>query len=154
MGNLNLIVLLRSVWQWINIRIKEGPTVLQWEEHEFIHCLESDSFFEEDTMIYYFNVKGCDVDLDVAVSPYESFVSLHLRSKKTADLITSHCFLVTDGTSYRKKEETMVLKGCIPIDDEFYRSHFAVDDLPRGYRFDVTFGIKPEIFIHQVLCSF
>lgn len=125
--------------------------MLRWNESDLLECLGVEPFLEDDDQSYEFNIKGDSIDLQVKILPQNDVVGIKTISKRTGENYTSNYYIVLGSISYNSEDEVLVFTDCIPIDDEFYHSHFDRSDIPNSYRFRVELGIKPEIFVRTVL---
>lgn len=125
--------------------------MLNWEESDFIECFEVDSFFEEQDEAYEFNLVGDDVDAQVRVFPSKELISIRVISKKTGEFITEMFYLVLGSIIFDSDTQTISLMDSVPVDGEFFHTHFNVGDLPINYRFRVEISNRPEFHVSSFL---
>ena len=125
-------------------------TGLEWDENDFLYCLEVNPIVEDDGLEFHYEVEKNGLVVSVSVIPYRSSVAFSLSQEGEEVPITSFSLLVSGGVSYEKDKrgEHLVFSQCMFVTDPY-------DDEPlqqienRSNTFDLTVElfIKPHIRI-------
>lgn len=123
---------------------------LEWDENDFLYCLEVSPVVEDSGVEFHYEVKQSGLALSVVVIPHRSIVSISLFQEESAVPITSFCLLIKDKVSYRKDKrgEHLLFDSCMFVtniyDDEPLRH---VEALEKNFELMVELFIKPQIRI-------
>jgi hypothetical protein len=134
-------------------QIKKGQEMpqLQWEELDFIECLDEIPEVEDNQISHSFKVVQERLTLALKVWQYESVVHIALYDSVTGRLVTEFTLFVRGSVSHEKyqRAEYLMLRDCIVAPSRF---HY----INAGDVFDIdkwTFGltvcvyVKPQISV-------
>ena len=124
---------------------------LQWDELDFIECLDVIPEVEDYQVSHSFKVIQERLTLALKVWQYESVVHFALYDSETGRLVTEFALFVRGSVSHEKSQraEYLMLRDCIVAPSRFYYINvgdvFNVDRWPFGLT--VSIFIKPQISV-------
>ena len=124
---------------------------LQWNENDFLNCLEV-SPHVEDELEYHYSVERGELALSVIVIPYRRFVTFSLFHRSTSVPITSFSLLVAGSVSCEKDKrgEYLRFSSCrFVADPDFYEDelHQDTETYKSSFHLGVELFVKPHIRI-------
>ena len=120
--------------------------MLQWDELDFLECLEVEPEIDKYGFGYIYRVSKDDLELIVDVQPLESYVRVEIRHSESKKSVLEVCLFVSGKVRYinDKRGEYLEFAGCLMV-PQVHSGREVIDNIPPDWI--VALSIKPHIQI-------
>ncbi len=120
--------------------------LLDWDENDFLHCLEVQPVVEDDGLEFHYRVQKNGLALAVTVIPHCNSVIFSLSQEGNELPTLSFCLLVMGGVSYHKDKrgEHLRFSKCMIVNEPY--SYYG-EELEEAKNEKHTFNLTAELFI-------
>jgi len=127
---------------------------LQWDETDFIECLEVIPEIEADDTSHTFVINKSNIRLKLQLWQRESMIELTLYNVSDSNIITSYAILVRDAAIYQKVNDTesILFKNSIVLPSRFsYLDLGGVNNIESSnIGYNIKLSVNPSIKIEYL----